>query len=128
MRIVVAGLLLVLLVSCGEGEGESGGDSDCGLAIRSEGTVYSEAGFVKGPAKSVGQADFASCDDVGEDARGAYFPDDPRQVEVWSFEGQDTGRVLGTLESNGRYRVFVAEGQDADEVLRALRQSQKNGQ
>lgn len=128
MRIATIGLLLVLLGGCGEDEGESGGVSDCGLAIRSQGTVYSEAGFIRGSARSVGHADFASCDDVGEDARGAYFPDDLRQVEVWSFEGQDTGRVLGTLESNGRYRVFVAEGHDAEEVLRALRRSQKNAQ
>lgn len=54
-----------------------------------------EAGLLNGPAQCVGQADYASCDDTGDDAQSPYFPDDRRQVEVWSFDGQDTGKVLG---------------------------------
>ena len=60
-----------------------------------------------------------------DDARGAYFPDDPRQADVWSFEGQDTASVLGVLESDDRFRVFVADGEDAEQVMRTVRRSQK---
>lgn len=121
MRLVIAGILVVLIGGCAD---KSRGSSDCGSAIRHDGIVYVEAGFVKGPAQPLGQADDASCDDMGEDAQGAYFPADPRRVEVSSFEGQDTAEVLGVLGSDGRYRVFVAEDEDPDEKLRAVRMSQ----
>ncbi len=124
MRLVIS--LLLLMVPAGCSEAGSDVASDCGLALRFEGVVYPEAGFAKSASKRVGEADFASCDDTGDDPQGAYFPDDPRQIEVWSFRGQDTDTVLGTREPNGEFRVFVAEGKDAIEVLRAVSQAQKH--
>ena len=122
MRIVISLLLLMVLTGCGGGGSDVA--SDCGLALRFEGVVYPEAGFAESASKRVGEADFASCDDTGDDPQGAYFPDQPRQVEVWSFRGQDTDTVLGTREPNGEFRVFVAEGKDAIELLRAISRAQ----
>ncbi len=123
VRVALAALLLALVAGCGDDD-PPGDTSDCSLSIRTNGITYDEIGFVNGPAQPVGRAELASCDDVGEDARGAYFPDDPRQVDVWSFEGQAPDLALGVLESDDRYRVFVADGEDAAEVLRSLRRSQ----
>jgi hypothetical protein len=124
MRTLVAAGLFVLLAGCGEDEPEVA--SDCSLAIRLDGTVYVEAGFVRQSAQPAGQADESDCADNGEDARGAYFPDDARQVDVWSFDGQDSHNMLAVREPDGKLRVFVAEGQDSAQILRALKGSEKN--
>jgi hypothetical protein len=123
VRVVLTVLLLALLVGCGE-DGQS--TSDCALAVRSEGTVYVEAGFVSGPAQPWGKADFASCDDNGEDASGVYFGAHARQVDVWTFKGHEPKTVLGVRVSDNRFRVFVAEGEDPIAALDLVRQSQSN--
>jgi hypothetical protein len=96
------------------------------LAIRTHHVVYVEAGFVDGSAKSDGQAEYASCDDLSDHPQGAYFPTDAHEVAVWSFVGHDSMVVLGVRESGDRFRVFVAEGQDASKVLRTVRHSLQN--
>lgn len=126
MRVVLAGLLVVLIAGCGDQVPQRA--SDCSQAIRTEDVVYAEAGFVTGAARRQGQAERASCDDNGEAARGAYFPRDAQEVQIWSFEGQDPQIVLGVRESGGRFRVFVAQGENAPEVVHALRKSLEDRQ
>ena len=118
MRVLLAGLLLVPLGGCGGDQAQSA--SDCSAAIRSRDVVYVEAGFVRGPADMQGPAEYASCDDLGEDAQGVYFTDDATEVRAWSFEGHDPRTVLGVREQGQRFRVFVAEGEDASSVMRAV--------
>lgn len=78
--------------------------------MRRDSTTYAEAGFTDHVASKVGQADEADCDDMGADnAPGAYFPANPHQVDVWSFDGLDSSMVIGARESQGTFRVFIAE-------------------
>ena len=102
----VLGLLVV--AGCATSE-SSPAAQDCAGAVRPQGTVYVEAGLTTHRGTRVGEADLSSCDDMGEDPRGTYFPADPAQVTVWSFHGQDPGRVLGVPAPGGVRRVLVAE-------------------
>lgn len=83
-----------------------------------DGVVYVEAGFSEHNAARVGKADEADCEDVGEDARGSVFPDDPRQVTVWAFEGLDPRRVIGLRQGDGTFRYLIAERVPKSETAR----------
>lgn len=117
-RSVATMVLLGLVAGCGGAPAQSAGD--CAQAIRKDGAVYVERGFTDLPATPAGHADTSECADNGEQPRGVYFTDEPAQLDVWSFEGQDPREALGVRESNGTYRVFVAEGADAARILDAL--------
>ena len=99
---------LLVLAGCTTPE-SSPPTQDCAVAVRHQGTVYVEAGLTTHPGTRVGKADLSSCDDMGEDPRGTYFPEDPDHVTVWSFRGQDPDRVLGVRAPGGVRRVLVAE-------------------
>ena len=98
---------LLVLAGCTTPE-SSPPTQDCAVAVRHQGTVYVEAGLTTHPGTRVGEADLSSCDDLGEDPRGTYFPEDPDHVTVWSFRGQDPDRVLGVRAPGGVRRVLVA--------------------
>ena len=54
---------------------------------------------------------------------GSVFPADPAQVAVWSFDGYDTGMVVGVRSYEGSLEVFVAEWlprEDQDRILTEL--------
>jgi hypothetical protein len=123
----VSGLLLLVLIgACSQPAPPTAGD--CLTAVRFEGTVYSDhiaGGFTARPVERLGEADLASCADVGPDARGAYFADVPPRIPVWAFLGYDPAEVLGVQESGG-VRVLLADDLTADvrddliaELLRA---------
>ena len=99
---------LLVLAGCTTPE-SSPPAQDCAVAVRHQGTVYVEAGLTTHPGTRVGEADLSSCDDLGEDPRGTYFPEDPDHVTVWSFRDQDPDRVLGVRVPGGVRRVLVAE-------------------
>ena len=99
---------LLVLAGCTTSE-SSPPTQDCAVAVRHQGTVYVEAGLTTHRGTRVGEADLSSCDDMGEDPRGTYFPEDPDHVTAWSFRGQDPGRVLGVRAPGGVRRVLVAE-------------------
>jgi hypothetical protein len=108
-------------VGCGNPTSQSA--SDCAAALRLDATTYVERGFTHHPASRSGTAEDSECEDVGADPRGVYFPEDPRTVDVWSFDGQDPLEVLGVRESQGRFQVFIARHvstADAAEILDAL--------
>lgn len=105
---LLAGLAVtLLLVGCGGPTGET--VSDCSQAVRRDATTYVEAGFTDRAASKFGHADAAECDDTGADAQGVFFPQDPQQVDVWSFDGLDPSTVIGVQQSNETFRVFMAE-------------------
>jgi len=95
-----------LLTGCAN---ESTVAADCALAVRYAGATYNNAGFTEHDGVRLGDADGSSCDDVGPDSRGAYFPQDTRQVGVWSFEGFDPSEVIGSREPDGSFRVYLVE-------------------
>ncbi|NUR10066.1 MAG: hypothetical protein HOQ45_24060 [Nocardioidaceae bacterium] len=123
MKLIVGGSLVALLLSgCGGGPSGSGSaTADCVLSIRTGGTAYVERGTTERPAAAAGHADGSACDDMGRDARGAYFPEEPRQVDVRTFDGVDPGRALGVRAGDGTYTVYVAEQADAQRIVRRLR-------
>lgn len=108
-RMASALTLTVALSACSQPGGEGGASADCAVAVRFEGTIYVEAGFSRLAAEKLGSGDLSSCADVGRDARGMYFADDPAHVSVWSFPGFDSGHVIGVRESEQRVRVLFAE-------------------
>jgi hypothetical protein len=115
--LVQGALAGALLTGCA---GQSDVAADCALAIRHEGTTYVEHGFTSRPATRTGQADDAECDDTGTEPKGAWFPEDPRRVDVWTFDGHDPDEVLGVREPDGTFRFFVAEGVNARPIIRSL--------
>lgn len=123
MRRFLAVLPLVLFAACQGHSAQS--SSDCAVAVRAGNITFVEAGIVSGPARSYGEAEYASCDDNGENPRGAYFPDDPRMVRVWSFAGHDSQKVVGIRVTGQKLRVLVAEGEDSENLVGAVRESQR---
>lgn len=126
MRWIFAAVILAFpLASFGNSTGGQGA-SDCSLAVRRDATTYVEMGFSDRAATTVGQADESECDDMGADPQGAFFPKQPEQVDVWSFDGQDTREVLGVKLPDGTLRIFIAEDvpkAEAAAISDALEQS-----
>ena len=116
---VSACAVLLILASAGCAGGQGATSADCAAAIRRDGTVYTEAGFTKAPVVASGQAERANCHDVGRDASGTVFPDDPNAVNVVAFKDHDATQVLGVREGK-QIRVFVAEGVAAEPVMNEL--------
>jgi Family of unknown function (DUF6281) len=79
-----------------QGRGAPGsGTADCDNQVRYQGTVYTHRGFSSQDVARVGMADASNCSDTGPDARGPYFPANPRQVEVLAFDGIPTSEAIG---------------------------------
>ena len=98
-------------------------DLDCTSVIRFEGITYSGYGYTETAAIQHGTADEADCDDEGPDACGSVFPDDPRQVAVFTFRGYPPDRVLGA-RSGKKLEVFVAASVPRAQGERILRDLQ----
>ncbi len=94
----------------------------CVAQLRLNGVVYDGWDYVeRAEGQRVGLAEMASCDDVGRDARGSYFPDEPRTVEVWSLPPVETTKAVGVLQGRG-FTVYVAAGLSDEERQRVLEQ------
>jgi Family of unknown function (DUF6281) len=129
--IVGAAAVASLLAGCGGGQ-EPGGEveprgedeivaaaADCVVQVRFEGTIYSGTGYSAQKGTRIGIADESNCDDIGENARGPYFPSDPRQVEVVAFEGIPTTEAVG-VRYGKRLTVFVSEDVPANRAEQLL--------
>lgn len=92
------------------GAGErSTSTADCAVEVRVDGTVYVESGFApRPPGRLLGTAELASCADVGRDAPGSWFGDDPQQVRVWAVPGRDPGDVVAIRAPGGQLRILEA--------------------
>ena len=96
--------------------------ASCVAQLRLNGVVYDGWDYVeRAEGQRVGLADMASCDDVGRDARGSYFPDEPRTVEVWSLSPVETTKAVGVLQGRG-FTVYVADGLSDEERQRVFEQ------
>jgi hypothetical protein len=103
---ITAVAMSVLLAGCG---GSTTTASDCVTLVRQEGTMFREVAFSGHEAMRAGQADRSDCGDMGVEARGAYFPSEPDQVPIWSFDGYDPSKVIGVQQPDGTFGVFVTE-------------------
>jgi hypothetical protein len=102
---------------------DASGESDCTPLIRSEGITYTQYGHTDLAANKHGTADEADCDDEGPDACGSVFPDNPRQVAVWTFPGYPPDRVLG-VRFKDSFDVFIAASVPRGQAERLLRKLQ----
>lgn len=121
MKALVSSVALALLLSaCGRDS--DCGSADCSAAILKDGITFTERGFTDHGAERAGRAAASKCEDTcGPDSRGAYFPDDAKQIRVWSFPDQDPAEVLGLRISDGRFRILVANGVESGPILKALK-------
>ena len=94
----------LLLLGCAS----STGTADCATTVRYEGSIYRESGFTDTVADEIGMVDLADCDDMGADAQGSYFSDNPEQVAAWSLPGKDVARLIAIPTGDGRYNVMKA--------------------
>ena len=117
---VAVGLLLLAGYARWSGCREEG-TSDCGLQIRIAGVLYNDSGSTPRVATRYATADWADCEDVGRCARGSVFPEDPRRVQAWSFDGYSPEQVVG-VRRNGSFTVFVADSATPAERRRIARE------
>ena len=89
---------------------------ECTTQIRLDGVIYSGYGYTDQEATEFGTADEAACHDVGLDAPGSVFPDDPDQVTVWTFAGYESDQVLGVRFGQDQFVVLIAESVPRDQA------------
>ena len=114
MRLLTV-LLAVALCACSSPDETT---ADCSNQVRFDGTVYTGYAFTDREATEVGVADKTECHDVGEDAEGSAFGDDPEQVDVSSFEGYSADEVVGVRFDDQRYEVYFAESLSSRDIER----------
>jgi len=111
MRITSTVFVLVvgsILGGCGSSQPQES-TADCNNQVRIDGRVYTSYAMTDREGTRFGVADRADCHDVGVGAEGSVFPDTPRQVTVWSFEGYPTEKVVGVRFDRHSFELFVAD-------------------
>jgi hypothetical protein len=94
--------------------------ADCGDQVRLDEVTYTGYGYTDRKPVPFAMAHKADCHDVGKDAPGLVFPDNPQQVEAWRFEGYSPKNVLAVPFRNDSYEVFIAESLPEAETDRIL--------
>lgn len=97
--------------------------SDCASQVRADGVVYTSYGHTEHSATEFSSAEEADCDDVGDDAAGSVFPEEPRQVTTWAFPQYPPEDVLGVRFDQDTFAVFVADTvppEKRDRIYKAL--------
>ena len=97
---------------------------ECTPQIRLQGVVYTAFDYTDRGATKFGTADEADCHDVGREAPGSVFPNDPDEVAVWAFGGYSPEQVLGVRLGPDSFTVFIADSvprDQAERISRALR-------
>ncbi len=83
--------------------------ASCVVPVRFNGQIYTGMGYAsEPPTKKLGLADQATCDDIGKDV-GVYFPEHPRQVEAWAYDGVNPDLAIGVRGATDDFVVLVAE-------------------
>jgi Family of unknown function (DUF6281) len=114
MRWILGAVAIVAIAAgCGDedtaiqGRGMPGpGPADCDNLVRLQGSIYSGTGHNTEGVTRLGPANHSNCSDTGPDARGPYFPSNPRQVEVWTLDGVPTSTAIG-VQYGEHVQVFV---------------------
>jgi hypothetical protein len=105
---VAAASLALAVAACAESDVEPVTTADCGLQIRFNGVIYDGWVYTEQEgATRLGTADQAECHDFGPNAEGSVFPDDPRRVAVWAFDGYTPEEVVGVRFDRDSFVVYV---------------------
>lgn len=112
---LIALLLAAVLTGCASPDETT---ADCSNQVRLDGTVYTGYAFTEREGTQVGVADKAECHDMGDDAEGSVFADDPVHVDVWAFEGYSPDQVLGVRFDDRRFEVYFAESLASTDIER----------
>jgi len=85
--------------------------ADCVILLRLGGETFREVayGAARDKGAVLGDAQQSSCEDIGRNARGAYFAEDAPVVRAWAVRGQDPAGVIATVGSDGRIALYVAD-------------------
>ncbi len=117
--------LSFIVVGCSP-DGSPQTSSDCSAQVRVDGIAYTSHGYTDREASRHSVAEAAECHDVGEDAGGSVFPEQPRQVTTWSFRGYPPEEVLGVRFDKDSFAVFVADSVPLSERERIWRELAKS--
>jgi hypothetical protein len=113
----VAALLVMASAGCGQ-DPHGAGDrrnavtaADCVILLRLGGETFREVAYggARDRGAELGDAQQSSCDDIGRDARGAYFADDAPLLTTWAVRGQDPAEVVATVGVDGGLAFYVAD-------------------
>ena len=107
--VVTISLTLSFTVSGCSGDGGRQTSDDCQAQLRADSIVYTSYGYAERNASKHSVAERADCHDVGEDAAGSVFPENPQQVTTWSFRGYPPEEVVGVRFGKDTFAVFVAD-------------------
>lgn len=103
-------------------DGSGSSSASCVAQLRLNGVIYDGWAYVeRAERQRVGQADLASCEDVGREARGNVFPEEPQRVEVWSLPPVESTKAVGVVQGRG-FTVYLARGLSDEDRQRVLDQ------
>ena len=106
---VTFSLTLSVVTTACSGESSPQTARDCSSQVRADDIVYTSHGYTGREARRHSVAEAAECHDVGEDAAGSVFPEEPRHVTTWWFPGYPPEQVLGVRFDKHSFAVFVAD-------------------
>ncbi len=104
---VALALVLSVASACSSSDRSTAGDCDAKLRIDQAVYVAYSVTDTR-PSAQFQMADEATCEDVGENSRGAVFGVNPPQLQTWSFSSYDPDEVLGARLGDS-WRVFFNE-------------------
>lgn len=115
---MVCASLVVLAALAGCSDSGAQTSADCEAQVRVGDVVYTAIGTTERRAAPHASAERADCKDVGEDAAGSVFSEDPDEVATWAFDGHSPDKVLGVRYGKDSFGVFVADSVSADGIER----------
>jgi hypothetical protein len=114
----VFALAFFLAACAGDANAPEGSVSyECSPQIRFDGVTYTAYDHTDRGATKLGTADEADCHDVGWEAPGSVFPNDPQQVAVWTFGGYSPEQVLGARVGPDAFTLFIADPVPRDQAV-----------
>ncbi len=111
--VVCSSLAVAAASACSASGSQS--SADCAEQVRTDSVVYTSHGVTERQPRRHASAERAECEDVGKDAAGSVFPDDPTRVATWAFDGYPPAAVLGVRYGNGSFGVFIADSLSVEE-------------
>lgn len=120
VSVIAAPVLVVTCLMTSGCQSDNTVAADCQGQIRIGDEIFTSYGYTKREATRQGVADQADCQDVGKDAAGSVFPEDPQHVPTWRFDGYSPDKVLGVRLGRDGFHVFVVDSVPLEERARIL--------
>ena len=122
-------VLALTAVGCSQEQQAGTTEADCSSQVRFQGVKYTSYGYTDRDATRHAVVDKAECHDEGKDAPGSVFPENPKRVAAWRFEGYAPNQVLGVRFDEDRFAVHVADSvprSESERIFKALAKSTEN--